>query len=85
MENLHFATTPELLDRAKRLLGLDSDYKLAKSLKWPVQQVSRYRTGASSMSLVAASDFSQITGISLTEIARAARADHEQRRRKSTA
>jgi len=82
---LHFATTPELLDRAKRLLGLDTDYKLAKCLKWPVQQVSRYRTGASSMSLVAAQDFAEITGISLSEIANAARADHEQRRRKTVA
>lgn len=42
MENL---TVPELLDRAKKQLGVESDYRLAKVLKLHLHTVLNYRHG----------------------------------------
>ena len=69
------SATGELLDEAKSRLGLTSDYKLGKALNWGQSAVSNLRRGANCMSLIAAADFAEKTGISLEKVVNAARAD----------
>lgn len=79
MEDLRNALTADLIDAAKRRMGLDTDYKLAKALKWSQNNLTNYRTRGGSMDLIRAYEFSEVTGITLEEIARAARNDRAAR------
>jgi len=79
MESLKNARTQDLLDVAKARLGLTTDYQLAKRLNWPLNTVTNYRLRGSSMDLINASEFSALTGITMQELAAAARNDRAAR------
>lgn len=71
MEDLKSIRTPDLLDEAKRRLGLTSDYKLAQALNWLSGTMSGYRNGRTSMDVPQAAHFCSVTGIDFSIVAAA--------------
>lgn len=67
----------EYLDEAKVVLGVDSDYALAKALKTTTQAVSNYRTGKTLMDDYHCIRVAQVLGIDPMEIIAAAQEERE--------
>jgi transcriptional regulator with XRE-family HTH domain len=61
-------TTTELLDKAKEMCGLTSDYALAKRLRVSKQAVSGWRNGRNLPDIVTCEKIAEITGIPLARV-----------------
>jgi hypothetical protein len=76
--------TAKLLDKAKALLRLTSDNKLAHHLGWPQSTITGYRTGRTSMDVIQCREFFEKTGIPLEEVVNAAADDKLEKRSQLT-
>lgn len=55
-------TTQTLIQQAKQMLGIESDYGLAKRLKWSRQAVSNYQRGERHLDVDACFDVAELLG-----------------------
>jgi len=67
--------TQEYLDEAKSRLGLDSDYALAKAMKWSTSQISHYRNKRNALGDIQAAKLALVLGKQPIEIIAAANAE----------